>query len=246
MAINYSDFIIHIKKSGQKLKKYNCTCDRCGVDRGYLPKSKAFVVCRPCKTKEPEYRAKLKKTISAIRSSKESKNKTRQQMKQQVANGWKPAIIGMPMTLTRRIAMSCGQRHIPIEDFNGFSHEQPGYKIAQSFRKAIRKCKQSRVNVSTNVFLKEKLGYTFEELRSHLESKFKPWMNWRNHGQGPNTWQIDHVIPLKLKKKNGEYYWSQCELKNPDSFIFKAAWGLSNLQPLLARDNCCKGNRYIG
>jgi hypothetical protein len=83
MAINYDDYVIHIKKSGQKLKKFKCSCDTCGNDRGYLPKAKAFKVCHPCKSKQLEYRAKLVKTIRAVRSTEESRQKTREQIKKQ-------------------------------------------------------------------------------------------------------------------------------------------------------------------
>jgi hypothetical protein len=80
MAVNYQDFIIHIKKSGQKLKKFKCSCDSCGKDRGYLPKSKAFRVCHPCKVSQPEYRVVLVKAIKAVRSTEQSRLKTKQQM----------------------------------------------------------------------------------------------------------------------------------------------------------------------
>ena len=46
------------------------------------------------------------------------------------------------------------------------------------------------------------LGCTFEEFKYHLESQWKPWMNWDNYGNpkdgiyAPNkTWDIDHIIP---------------------------------------------------
>jgi|ERR1035437_985180 hypothetical protein len=83
MSIDYSDYIIHIKKSGQKLKKFKCTCDSCGGDRGYLPKAKAFTVCLPCKQLQPEYKEKHKKAIIAVRSTIESRQKTIQQLKDQ-------------------------------------------------------------------------------------------------------------------------------------------------------------------
>lgn len=80
MAINYDDFLVHIKKSGQKLKKFKCTCDKCGADRGYLPKAKANKVCHRCKTSDLEYRQNLTKAIKAVRSTEESRLKTKQQM----------------------------------------------------------------------------------------------------------------------------------------------------------------------
>jgi len=61
---------------------------------------------------------------------------------------------------------------------------------------------------------------------AHLESKFLPGMTWNNRGD----WHIDHVRPLA----SFSFETAQC----PD---FKAAWSLSNLQPLWALDNIRKG-----
>jgi hypothetical protein len=46
----------------------------------------------------------------------------------------------------------------------------------------------------------EILGCSFEEFNIHLESLWKPWMNWGNYGLYNGTkdygWDIDHIIPL--------------------------------------------------
>jgi len=51
------------------------------------------------------------------------------------------------------------------------------------------------------------LGFSFEEFKLYLESKFESWMNWENYGNPkdgmlePNkTWDIDHIIPLSSVK----------------------------------------------
>jgi hypothetical protein len=51
------------------------------------------------------------------------------------------------------------------------------------------------------------LGCTFQEFKAHLESKFKPWMNWNNYGNWNGdpkeinvAWDIDHIIPLSTAK----------------------------------------------
>ncbi len=44
------------------------------------------------------------------------------------------------------------------------------------------------------------LGCSFEELKSHIESKFEPWMKWENQGLYNGTenygWDLDHIIPI--------------------------------------------------
>jgi hypothetical protein len=66
------------------------------------------------------------------------------------------------------------------------------------------------------------LGCSWEELKSHIESKFKEGMDWGNRA----LWHIDHVIPLASAKNQKELM----ELAN-----------YKNLQPLWAVENFKKG-----
>jgi hypothetical protein len=67
--------------------------------------------------------------------------------------------------------------------------------------------------------------YTLDELMRHLERQFLPGMTWENRG----LWHIDHVVPVTAHEFSG-----------PDDPEFKAAWALTNLQPLWALDNIRK------
>lgn len=84
-----------------------------------------------------------------------------------------------------------------------------------------------------------KLGYTVEELRIHLESRFYPnpqtgeTMSWDNWAQ--NGWHVDHVIPD-----------SWFNYTSMDDQSFKDCWALSNLQPKWAYENLSKNNRFVG
>jgi hypothetical protein len=104
----------------------------------------------------------------------------------------------------------------------------------------------------TNIFkIKDKdmiyslFGYSLDNLKIHLESKFESWMNWSNWGKynisswddNDSTtwkWNIDHIIPqssLKYKTINDEN--------------FKKCWALDNLRPLSAKENLIKSNKII-
>jgi hypothetical protein len=54
----------------------------------------------------------------------------------------------------------------------------------------------------------EILGCSFDDLIIYLESKFEPWMNWDNYGEGiyePNkSWDVDHIMPLSSAKSEEE------------------------------------------
>jgi hypothetical protein len=73
------------------------------------------------------------------------------------------------------------------------------------------------------------LGCSYEEFKTHLESKFEPWMNWENRGLYNGTlnygWDMDHIIPLS----SATYEEDIIRLNH-----------YSNLQPL-----CSYTNRYI-
>lgn len=70
------------------------------------------------------------------------------------------------------------------------------------------------------------VGCDKKTLRSYLEAKFKPGMNWKNHGK----WHIDHIKPLSKF--------------NPNNLLdIKKANNYTNLQPLWALENLKKGNR---
>jgi len=74
------------------------------------------------------------------------------------------------------------------------------------------------------------VGYSVKDLKQHLESKFQDGMSWDNYG----LWHIDHIKPASLFKYN--YY------TDPE---FLDCWNLNNLQPLWAKDNILKSNKYF-
>lgn len=75
------------------------------------------------------------------------------------------------------------------------------------------------------------LGFTPAELKVHLESQFLEGMSWDNHGV--YGWHIDHVRPVSSFRFT--------TMEDPD---FHLCWSLNNLQPLWARDNLIKSDKY--
>ena len=72
------------------------------------------------------------------------------------------------------------------------------------------------------------VGYSFDELASHLESQFEPGMSWENYG----AWHVDHIIARRLFT----YFVA-------DDPQFRACWALPNLRPAWAGDNLRKGGQ---
>jgi hypothetical protein len=74
------------------------------------------------------------------------------------------------------------------------------------------------------------LGYTSEQLRTHVEERFQPGMTWEAFTAGQI--ELDHVIP-----RCSFYY------ETEDDEDFKRCWSLDNLTPLWKSDNRAKGRR---
>lgn len=72
-----------------------------------------------------------------------------------------------------------------------------------------------------------RLGYSLEELRSHLEARFTVGMTWDRYG----AWHVDHIRPC-----------AAFDLTSAEDFA--ACWSLENLQPLWASENVRKGASY--
>lgn len=75
------------------------------------------------------------------------------------------------------------------------------------------------------------VGYSFSQLKHHLEKQFLPGMSWDNYGE----WHIDHIIPI-----------SAFNFTSPKHIDFQRCWSLKNLQPMWAMDNIKKGATLEG
>lgn len=70
------------------------------------------------------------------------------------------------------------------------------------------------------------IGCSIEELRSHIESQWKPGMSWENHKR-VGGWHIDHIVPC-----------ASFDLTDPEQQ--KKCFHYTNLQPLWELDNLRK------
>lgn len=109
--------------------------------------------------------------------------------------------------------------------------KNPIYRIHSNMSKSINEqLKRNKLNKNNKSWIKY-VDYSVEELKIHLENKFREGMSWDNYGE----WHIDHIKPKSL-----------FNITDVNSNEFKECWSLNNLQPLWAADNCAKGNRFIG
>lgn len=107
------------------------------------------------------------------------------------------------------------------------------YRTDKAFTLRHRMRSLMRVTMTTNKRgrrMQEVLGYSYDELRAHLEANFTSGMTWDRFMMGEI--HIDHRIPVAYFKP--ETY---------DSLEFRMCWNLTNLRPLWAADNVSKADR---
>ena len=107
--------------------------------------------------------------------------------------------------------------------------EKSNYWISNNLRKIIHGVFRRRSSLKyKNLRSQELLGDSFETVRAHIESLFKPGMSWDNYGK----WHMDHIIPCV-----------SFDLKCPVQQLACFHW--SNLQPLEHIKNCTKGSKIL-
>jgi hypothetical protein len=100
----------------------------------------------------------------------------------------------------------------------------PSVKLAALARTRIY---QALKGAARSASLKDLIGCSVDDLKLHLQSKFREGMAWNNYGP---VWHVDHIKPC-----------DSFDLTNPDEQ--RKCFNFTNLQPLFAFDNISKGNR---
>ena len=110
--------------------------------------------------------------------------------------------------------------------YNDARRATPSGHLEWTIRASVKRAIAKETKAGRRTF--ELLGYTVDDLKTHLERQFLPGMTWENYGE----WHVDHRVPL-----------ASFEYQTPDCDEFKSAWAITNLQPLWAKDNLSKGSR---
>jgi hypothetical protein len=97
-------------------------------------------------------------------------------------------------------------------------------KIAAMIRSRLHDALKNNYKTGFTV---DTVGCTIESLKQYLEARFQPGMTWDNQGK----WHLDHVIPLS-------------SFNLSDKRELKKACHYTNLQPMWARDNLKKNDKY--
>jgi hypothetical protein len=102
----------------------------------------------------------------------------------------------------------------------------PSFRINGALRSRMRKALAGNSKSTSTI---ELLGCTVPELREHLEEQFLPGMSWENYTLA--GWHIDHIRPC-----------ASFDLTDPEQQ--RQCFHFTNLQPLWAKDNLVKGDKW--
>ena len=102
----------------------------------------------------------------------------------------------------------------------------PQFRIQKSLRIRVYRALKDRNKSAATLTL---LGCSINELRAHLERQFTAGMTWDNYGV--KGWHIDHKKPC-----------AAFDLSDPTQQ--RECFHYTNLQPLWAKDNLSKGDKF--
>lgn len=123
------------------------------------------------------------------------------------------------------------------EEWNKRFREDPAFRLRNNLRHAIWEALRAGGGHKGGRSILAHLPYSMDDLKSHLERLWKPWMSWDNYGvlsPDVRTWQIDHAMPQAM-----------LPFSDFSDANFLQCWALSNLRPMEARLNLQKGCREV-
>lgn len=164
---NFKHVEVNLHGKVRNNKLYFCTCNKCGADRGYKPKSYKAPLCNRCaqSAKVVSEEQKLKMSIAATKRYND--------------HNWQPkdrSKKGHHRNKTRTYIKTKTELQLKLsKNMRCLLNMKLKNHGASKFR-------QKTFNI---------LGYSVDDLIKHLETQFEPWMNWDNYGK----WEVDHIIP---------------------------------------------------
>ena len=112
------------------------------------------------------------------------------------------------------------------------SHRYINWPVPARYLHLLRKrVLKALKGISKSAHTLELLGCSIEDFKKHLESLWKEGMSWEN--QGYKGWHIDHIRPC-----------ISFNLTDPEQQ--KQCFHWSNMQPLWAKENMEKGDKWDG
>lgn len=103
----------------------------------------------------------------------------------------------------------------------------PIFVIKEKLRASVR-ASFRRIKFNKFAETEKLLGCTWQEAKNYIENLWQEGMSWENHGNGPKTWNIDHIRPVT------SFTEADLQLMNK----------IENLQPLWWEENSKKSDQW--
>lgn len=201
---------LECKAASKRVGPVKRGCETCGVI--FLKRSQVHKFCDACS----EARAAIKKAECRERN-KESIRESRKRWIERNPDKVVASRKAVKSKREYRDRSNAEQRRRRQED--------PAFAINARIRAAIGICLRGK---KAGRKWEDLVGYSSQQLMTHLERQFKRGMTWANRDQ----WHLDHIVPL-----------SSFEFDSPEDDGFKAAWALTNLRPIWKSENLTKWAR---
>lgn len=202
------------------------TCNCCKVEKElgefYHRKSgKPFPICKICqKDRANKYYANNPEKVRTRTAKYFEKNKEERMLKQREYDKRPERILKEKMRKSSPAYRSWENKYRKDRKQSDIE-----FRLSVALRNRISMFFRNKTNKPGSAI--RDLGCSVNELRSYLESKFTPEMNWDNYG---SYWHIDHIKAL-------------ANFTLTDVEQFKQACHYTNLQPLEAGKNIRKSNK---
>lgn len=134
-------------------------------------------------------------------------------------------------TSKNKIKRNIGKTSSSKEYFRKYNQirekEDLQYKLARRLRTRLTMSVSYNYKSGSSI---QDLGCSIEKFKLWMEMHWQDGMNWDNYGR--DGWSIDHKIPL-----------DQFDLTDRNQLL--KACHFTNLQPMWAKDNSSKSNKYV-
>ena len=201
-------------------------CSKCGIDKPSSEFRSSHRRCRLCRTEEQHKWVKEHREKTRVSNLKYSSAHRKE--KCAYAKKWRSAN-------PERARINRDRWKATHSDWEAQRQRDKQEKKRSTIMGNLNSTMSKRMNESLQKGMKagrhweELVGYTVEELKSHLQNQFTKDMNWGNYG---DYWSIDHIIPV-----------SAFNFKTYNDIDFNKCWALENLQPMIAVENSRKNAR---
>lgn len=181
-------------------------------------KQKTCIICK----KNTDSRYYLKNENKIVERTKQWKLENKKKSKSQIKKYQKKNSLN-----TKKWRINNREKYLKNKrEYRKKKLSNPEFRISHNISKVI--CKWLNGNKNGKHW-EDIVGYSINDLISHLEKQFDSKMNWNNYGK---YWELDHIIPISI--------FNFTSYKDID---FKKCWSLNNLRPLKQSINRSKSNK---